>query len=98
MQWHGVVGDLGTKAALFKTLSAEGPGAVDLGIRLLPGCAIAQPGDGLEVRPPTFALAARLKHRIDIGIQGSGCALRQNANYRVRLALHQDRLSEDAPI
>ena len=54
-----------------KRLSARrsGPRAIDLGICLLPGRAVAQPHDGVKIRCLALALAARLKRRIQIGIQ-----------------------------
>ena len=51
LQRHGIVRDVGV--GVFPQLvavSTMGPRAVDLGIRLLPGCAITKTSDGSEVR------------------------------------------------
>ena len=71
LERHGIVDHLGARVVLeFIAIGAEGPGAVDLGICLLPGRAVAQAGDGLEVCSAAFAVVGRLKRRVDVGVQG----------------------------
>jgi hypothetical protein len=83
---------------VLKALGTECPGAVDLGIRLLPSRAIAQPGDGLKVRSAAFALPAGLESGVHIGVQGSRRSLRQHSDDRVGLASQQDDPPKDAPV
>jgi hypothetical protein len=49
-------------------MGAVRPGAVDLSVRLLPGRAIAQPGNGLNVGSVPLTLGTELERGIDVGI------------------------------
>ena len=68
---------------------------VNFRVRLLPGCAGTQARDDFEVCARSFAFAGSLQRRIEIGIQGSRCALRQDSDHGVRLALQKNGPAHD---
>ena len=52
----------------------------------------------MKVRSSTFARAAGSKRRVDVGVQGSRCALREHCYDRVWFAADQDRLPQNTRV
>src|ERR1700679_1619851 len=76
----------------------EAPSPVDLCIRLLPGRAIAKPGDDFKDSAGALSFAARLERGINARVDRSSSVLGQYADHRIRLALEENRLAKNAPV
>ena len=81
---------------LFKALGTEGPGTVDLGIRLPPGRVRTEASNDVKVRSAAFTLATGLEWGVHVGVQRSDRILGEHADDRVGLAPEQDGPPKDA--
>src|SRR5207244_13394717 len=79
LQRYRVVGYVRAGVVLFKALGTEGPGTVDLGIRLLPGRVRTEAGNDVKVRSAAFTLAPGLEWGVRVGVQPSNRILGEHA-------------------
>ncbi len=93
---HQIIAQPPARVVTGETRSLRSPRAIDLSIRLLPRCAIAQARDRVVVRPHALTLAARLQRRVDVGNHWHGLAIGQHANHRVGLTLQLNGLPNRA--
>src|SRR6185437_10401294 len=95
---NGEVGNFQAGIFAFDLRDAIGPGAIQLGIGLLPGCRAVQAEDDAEVGALSFALRAGLKRCVEVGVERCGGVLREDADDRVGFAFEVDGLANEIAI
>src|SRR4029077_4818211 len=96
LQRNGIVADLSTGIVVhLRGILARQPSSVNLSIGLLPSRAVAQARDAIEICSGSFPLAAGVDRSVNIRIQRSGHAFRENSDHHVWFALQADCLPDD---
>src|SRR5690348_13669988 len=93
-----MIRDTRARPAFLKTLHVRDPCAVDLRVGFLPGRAVAESRDDVEIRAAALALAAGLQRGVHVGVHGRDRTVGQHADYCEWFSFEIDALPQDIRI